>query len=129
MNEAYDHHRAGCDPDAAERLLRQQLASIEMHWRRQRAPIIEKLAHIEALKPPAPVWITGDQWAMLKPGVIGAITGKPEPAPELPGDRMHRLDFERRQLLHLLRLILAAGGTIPEFLAAQIAHTLEDIKP
>ena len=129
MIDAYDYHYSGSDSYAAERLLRQELANIEMHWRRQRAPIMDKLAHIECMKPPAPVWITGDQWAMLKPGVIGAITGKPEPAPELPGDRMRRLDFERRQLLHLLRLIVAAGGTIPEFLAAQIAHTLEDIKP
>lgn len=109
-----------------ERMLRQELANLHRGYLEQSRPIINQLARLEAMKPPAPVWITGDQWGMLKSGVMESITGQREPDPETPGARMRRLEHERRQLLHLLRMV---SGAAPDYLADMIDATLKEMDP
>lgn len=113
--------------DEAERVLKGELAELHVLFHRQAAPILTQLARLEALKPPAPVW-AGGNWFQLHPEVFAEITGQPAPPPESPGDRMRRLEFERKQLLHLLRMLRAAG-VVPDYLAAQVAHTLDHLPP
>lgn len=115
--------------DDAERQLRQQLADLHVMHHRQAEPILEQLARIEALKPPKPVWAAG-QWFQFKPEVYSQITGKPAPVPETPGERMRRLEYERRDLLHMLRMVRSAAyGALPPSLTDQVDRTIKDMDP
>jgi hypothetical protein len=124
-----DIRKFASDPEDLERDLRQQLADLHTQLHRQAEPIIKQLASIEMRKLPTPVWMGAGQWAQFKPEVHAALIGKPVQAPENPGERMRRLEHERRQLLHLLRMVRSAGTSIPGSLTEAISHTLEDLDP
>lgn len=108
-----------------ERLLRQQLANLEVHFREQAAPIIERLVRLESMKPPRPIWIDG---ALLNADVLAQLRPAP-PGQETLMERMHRLERERGQLLHLLRLIKGAVPVyqMPAFLTERLEQFLETI--
>ena len=116
------------DPRAlydAKRLLREQLATIELHWRREADPIIRQLANLEMLTPQPPRVMAAH---LLDPAMLAHLRPL-EPGMESFADRTNRLERERNQLLHLLRLIKGAvpGSAMPAFLVGQIADALENI--
>jgi hypothetical protein len=116
------------DPPTAreiERLLRQQLANLEVHFRQQAAPIIKELVRLEAMKPPRPIWL---DMALIAPDLLAQL--KPaQPGQETMTDRLHRVERERNQLLHLLRLVKGAvpAYQMPVFLSDTIDQYLTDI--
>lgn len=116
------------DPPTAreiERLLRQQLANLEVRFRQQAAPIVDQLTKLEAMKPPRPIWIDA---ALMNPDVLAQLRPAP-PGQESITDRLHRVERERGQLLHLMRLIKGAvpAYEMPAFLRERIDQYLEDI--
>jgi hypothetical protein len=103
--------------DVYERRLKQQLADLHMECQRQAQPILFLLARIEADKPPRPVWMNGMWHVMQMPGAQ---------APESPGDRMHRLERERDQALHLLRMV---RGASEPWITQLVDQLLKEMKP
>lgn len=114
--------------DDAERVLKQELAELQVLYHRQAEPILKQLGRLEAMKPPRPVWVEGNLWAQFDPQLFASITGQPVAESETPGARMCRLEAERGELLHLLRLVKAAG-TVPTYLAGQVEYTLKHLTP
>jgi hypothetical protein len=105
--------------DDAERMYKDQLADLQMEFQRQAQPILSMLARIEGMKPPRPVWI-GGQWVIINKG--NAVDSTVESLP----DRMHRLERERDQALHLLRMV---RGASEPWITQMIDKLLKEMKP
>lgn len=121
LNEPYG-------PREAERTLKRMLAELHIAYQREAAPIIRELAHLEAMKPARPMMF---DMARMDPELLRQLSQhKPiDPAHgQAIRDRYRDLEHERQLLLRVVRLINAAG-VVPDYLAAEVRHVLEDLDP
>jgi hypothetical protein len=112
--------------DDLERMLKQELANLHRGHLEAAAPIIRQLGRLEAMKPPRPLYLDISQVdpAMLR--MLGQYPRSQDDKTEGYADRMARLEREREQLLHLLRMVRSEA---PDYLAEQIDRTLGEMAP
>ena len=117
-----------------EQRLRQLLATLHRNYLDEARPYLERLAALEALKPPQPIIVHVDQ---LPPALrerlrqqLGIRAGVAlEKHEEDANARILRLEQLNTRLMRLLRLVdgAAPGGILPDYLHEQIKAARRDM--